>query len=106
MKPVIPEAPELLALKLRLSIATHVDPFQFADWIRANLGELRARFKCSGEPRPLMGMWLRREFVLERALNSQPALAPTIPALTQSTSREPAGDLHEYFYQQARGKLL
>ena len=29
-------APELLALKNQLSLDTHVDPYEFADWVRAN----------------------------------------------------------------------
>jgi hypothetical protein len=36
MKTVRPEAPELLSLKLQLSIDTRIDPYEFADWIRAN----------------------------------------------------------------------
>lgn len=35
------EAPELLALKRRLSISTSIDPIELSDWIRANMDWLR-----------------------------------------------------------------
>ena len=62
-------APELLTLKLQLSVATHVDPYEFADWIRANIADLRERFECCDEPvdtdrrvENTQGIWLRVQF--------------------------------------------
>lgn len=41
MTNVRPEAPELLALKRRLSIATRIDPIELSNWIRTNIDWLR-----------------------------------------------------------------
>lgn len=62
-------APEMLTLKLQLSIDTHIDPYEFADWIRANLNDLREQFDHCDEPTDTdrrvencQGIWLRSQF--------------------------------------------
>lgn len=40
------EAPELLALKLQLSLMTQVDAYELADWIRANRDWLNHHLLC------------------------------------------------------------
>lgn len=53
----------------QLSRATCVDPYELADWIRANLNDLRRRFEQCGEPMDTdrrientQGIWLRAQF--------------------------------------------
>jgi len=65
-----PEHPAMLPLKLWLSIHTHIDPYEFADWIRANLSNLRHQFDQCDEPTDTdrrvencQGIWLRQTFV-------------------------------------------
>lgn len=61
-------APEMLALKLRLSIDTHIDPLMLAEWVRANLDWLRPDFVASGESETHQrvencpAIWLRTQF--------------------------------------------
>ena len=61
-------APEMLALKLQLSIDTHIDPFEFANWMVSNLDWLRAHFVHSDEPdtdkrvENCEAIWLRIQF--------------------------------------------
>jgi hypothetical protein len=112
MNPYRTEAPELLSLKLRLSVATHVDPYEFAIWIRAHVDDLRDRFKHCDEPTDTdrrventQGIWLRQEYRAELELNS--AYVPTITkADCPRNGSEPAGDLVGFMYEQARRKLL
>lgn len=62
------EAPELLALKLRLSIATHINEGEFGYWLLLNLPDLRIRFHDCGEPDSTVveytfGIWARLQFL-------------------------------------------
>jgi hypothetical protein len=64
MDNVRPEAPELLALKRRLSIATQIDPIELSDWIRANMDWLRDYQRASQiEDQQEAYAWLRLEFL-------------------------------------------
>lgn len=71
MKRLTPEAMDaaLVAYLVQFSVATHVDPIAFADWIRANLNDLRGRFEQCEEPTDTdrrventQGIWLRFQF--------------------------------------------
>lgn len=69
---------EALALfLLQLSIATFVNPYDFAEWIRANLDWLRPHFAQSDEPKNsdprvenVQAVWLRAQFVERRRVKA------------------------------------
>ncbi len=101
--------PGLRAFNAKLYIDTRIDSLMLANWIRSNQEWLRAYIRdCERMDEAEAYAWLRIEFKKRMAAlrNSQSVSTPTIPASGPAHVSESAGDLHEYFYQLARERLL
>lgn len=85
------EAPELLALKLRISLATQVDPYELADWTRANQVWLSETLDVASDRRH--PDHIAEEYASLRVCfkNFRPVAAPAISTIHTEEGARPAG---------------
>lgn len=83
------ETPELLTLKLQVTLLTQIDRHALSQWRLRHWDELEDAFINSGLPLADKRSWVEHTYLAACRLNSRPVSAPD-PSVAKSSGRVPA----------------